>query len=161
MAVKETPVQFKTSDGKTFDTREEAERHELLRVARDEFEQARTVLARLLAESHQTADGRRFSFDQWQYYYIAPGWEGLPRLTRVMFHGFNLDWESQFDGREFPVIRQWEGEGKDRRLLTYRFDCLYGSERAAEKALLAAQEKRLAELAESIEDLRAKVNGHA
>lgn len=156
MTVKTVPTKFETSDGKEFDTKEEAERHDELILARKAYKDARHTLGVILARSQKTADGVPFDFSLLRdYYYISDGWASLPALRRVSFY----IWNFEFDERDVFEIKQWDERGKgEQMMITYKINELYYSEREAKKALLDAQEAWLAEEAQKVAALRAEVH---
>lgn len=152
MAVTEIPTKYSASDGREFNTQDEAERHEQFIVAQKEYETARNRFGRLLAETQLTADGKPFRFDAFKrYWHVTAGWSGMPALSEVRFDG----WNYQFDVSDRFVIRQDEGRDGNQRWVEYRIDVLYANYPKAERALLAAQEKWLAVHAEKVDELRA------
>ena len=60
MAVRkiESEVEYKASDGRSFDSQAEAERHEKLISVRGTYERARKIYARTVAETFRTVDSR-------------------------------------------------------------------------------------------------------
>ena len=145
MAVTKAPEQFKTSDGQKFDTIEEAERHEVLITAREQYNQGRRAFNRALAMTQKTADGELFDFGIFRdYYYITPGWSGCPALQAVNFLGWNYEVEDNDD------VKISKERDSDRQRISYPIKDLYRHKRKAEIALVAAQEAWLAEQAAEI-----------
>ena len=95
MAVKQTKPTFQCSDGKEFPTQAEADRHEDLMVAKDEYETARRKFGIALAKTQKTADGKPFEFGIMRNYWYIRCWNSLPRLFVVDFYL----WDFQFDER--------------------------------------------------------------
>jgi hypothetical protein len=155
MAVSETPVTYRTSDGREFDQKADAERHDALVEARRAYQDAREVFGRLLSAAQLTADGERFDYTRWrEYYWITPGWNGRPELEAVSFgYGTTFGFDYHSDRPEITVQRG--GATRDTR--TYQVSELYSSQAKAEAALLVAAEKWLEEQKAAIERLREKV----
>ena len=142
MGVREVPPTFRTSDGKEFTSKPDAERHEALVAAAGAYESAQRRYAHALWESQQTADGQRFKFEHWDYYHIA--WSGdWPCLGEVHFYPSRCT----LDETDALLIHTTREDARGQTMhLSYRIDELYADERAAKKALLAEQRKRLAGL---------------
>lgn len=160
MAVNEVPSKFKASDGKEFGTKEDAERHDAVVVAAREFREARHRLGRILAEREKTADGKPFTFSMLRdLYYVTPGWSGMPALNRVSFYVWSCEFEID-EHLELVTIRQRRQVGRmsdNERIESYRIADLYATEKAANVALLAAQEEWLEKRAVEVRELRDKV----
>lgn len=147
MAIKQVPTRYETSDGREYDTQQEAERHEALITAKREYEHAQKVFGQRLAETQKTADGYPFEFTLLRdYYYITPGFHEMPALVRV---GFSRWKPVQLNEADELVLTSGR--------LHCRIGDLYRSPRAAEEALLTAQEAWLKERTEEVEALRRKV----
>lgn len=154
MSIEQIPSKFRTQDGQEFDTAALAQRHQRLLDAREAFDAARQALGFALLEDQRTADGQPFALTIMRtYYYVAPGWGGMPRLLEVSFCGFNFDFEERTDG---VVIRQRTDPNSEREY-EYRIGDLYYRRPAAERALLAATEEWLVDVTAQVEALREKV----
>ncbi len=133
MATKTKP-KYKASDGKTFDIKSDAERHETLVEARDTFENARDDYCKALAATQLTADGEPMTCDEWWYfkvheYVTDPGVEKLS----LHWHQLSLD---ENDCVQFVV---WD---QDRQLnRTHSIGDLFVSEKLANKRLIAVLQK--------------------
>jgi hypothetical protein len=150
--MKTLPQTFRTTDGKDFQDKDAAERHETLIEAKEAYVQARRLFGKLLAETQLTADGRRFEFGVFHtYYYIEPGFWGMPGLSEVPY----LGWHWDFDDSDGFVIRyRDEKQNRDRE---FKIAELYSDRRIADKALLKAREARLAEYAAETASERARL----
>jgi hypothetical protein len=161
MAVKEVSVKFKASDGKEFGAKEDAERHDAVVVAAREFGEAKHRLGRVLAEREKTADGKPFEFPMLRdLYYVTPGWSGMPTLNRVSFYVWSCEFEID-EHLELVTIRQRKQVGRmsdGERVESYRIADLYATEKAANVALLAAQEKWLEARAAEVQETRDTVS---
>ena len=150
---KREPI-YECIDGRQFPTQEDADRHEALATAEHDFLEARQRLGVLLAKSQKTADGKPFEFDVYDdYFYVSPGWQGMPHLHTVSFGHERFDFDAQ---DRFQLIVR-EGE-KERR---YAIADLYASKDEAERALLTAQEAWLAERTEEVAQMRERLCGGA
>jgi hypothetical protein len=152
------PSKFKASDGREFDTKKEAERHEAVITAVKEYEDAKHRLGRCLAEREKTADGQPFDFAHWgDYFYVTPGYGGMPGLSRVSFYVWTCTFD--VDGLERVTIRQHRQVGPpyQDRVEEYRIRDLYADERAARRALLKAQGEWLTERAKEVAELKAEL----
>lgn len=61
-SITEVPQQYRTSDGREFANKAEAERHQKLVDAIEAFDKAHDALGFTLAQSQWTADGKPFEF---------------------------------------------------------------------------------------------------
>lgn len=155
MGVNEIPQKYRTSDGREFNTKSEAEQYDAILIARDEYKAAQRKLGLLLVQSQKTADGRPFEFGRWgDYYYINPYFNEWPTIETVSFWG----WRFEFAERDGCVLISHERNG---RWESYRIDALYADKDAAERALLDAREARLAERAAEVAELRARLGPRA
>jgi hypothetical protein len=154
MGVREIPQTFRTSDGREFTDKGEAERHEALVEAKREYDTARAVLGRRLAETQKTADGRPFEFGVFgDYYFVTEGWSGMPELLTVSFFGNNFSIDEH---RIAEVVILQRAQGRDRDS-EYRIADLYRGKAAAERALLEAQEAWLAKKTAEVAELRSRL----
>lgn len=143
MAVTKKKPTFETSDGREFDTKQEAERHEELTTARRTYVEARRQYTRALASSHKTADGEQFETGAMRTYYYVTKWvEYLPRIGEVSFYFWNCD----IDDKDEGVIVQDESDGRNHRRVTYRISELYYHKKNALKALHAEQTEHIARM---------------
>lgn len=132
MAVK-TKKQVYEAHGKESETKEEAEKYDELRTARNAFETARSKFERLTAESQKTADGYAFSFGTFCDYYFVREYASRPSIERVSFYPWDLSL------REDEVGVSIRDDGKERSSF-YPIGQLYYREANAIKALTVAQE---------------------
>lgn len=149
MAIQTVPSRYKTSDGREFGNETDAQRHELLIAAKRKYEDARHEYARALAESQRTADGQPFNLSgMHDYYYITDGYFSMPEIVRVDFWYWNCD----INEADETVIVVLDSQKATRR--EYRISSLYYWKGNARKALLIAQEGRLAQITQDVEQLR-------
>jgi hypothetical protein len=154
MAVKKVPQVYETSDGLEFESKKQAERHEALVEAKSLFEGAFQRMGRALAGTQKTADGELFEFGVCcDYYVIAPCWAGLPRLRKIWF-SFMGDDRFEIEADDEITLILHEGDGQHRTRTRFKVSELYHSEKEAKKALLVAQEERIKEFTEEIDELR-------
>lgn len=147
MAVTATPVKYRASDGASFATQAEAERHDRLVTAQRQFEKAQAALDRALAESQKTADGKLFTFLH-RFYYVHDHFCELPDLREVEFYRPQV--EVDRDGSVILV----ETIHDQRR--AHRISDLYWYKNAAVAAVLAAQDERIKQYQAQADELRAK-----
>lgn len=150
--IKKTEVKFRTTDGSEFDTEKEAEKHEELYQANEAYDTARRRLGKLLAETQKTADGKAFEFGIYRdYYFVTPGYWSWPALQQIPYLGWSWQWDNS--GDKFTIFT----DHPDGKRLRFEIGNLYADKRLAEKALLEAREKRIAELHEEMEQMRAQI----
>lgn len=147
---KRTKPKFETEDGREFDTREAAERHERVAAATEKYNDARREFGRALAETQKTADGKRFSFDQSCYWYVTDGIFNIPTIVEVRYLGSNLEFD---DSDEFTIIdKLYQSDGHVSRN-EYKISKLYATEAAAKKAYVDAIEKWATECRKHADEL--------
>lgn len=150
MAVSEVPAKFKTSDGREFDDKEEAERHDKFVAAVNDYREAQRCFLHHMARTQRTADGLLFESTPFQRYWrVTDGIWGMPELSEVSFYG----WDFTVSEHDELIIRRAEA-GKWEE---FRISELYSNKRRAEEALLAAQEEWLAARANEVAALRRRI----
>lgn len=152
--------------GLDFDTAEEAERHEAVSAAWEEFRRAESAVLGALARTQRTADGEPFGgfrsmFNP--YYSIRWVMGGKPHLVEWSSIGWQLEFDRRTPEGEIHV-RLRETNGNANRLgcghheqRTVEISDLYASKAAAERALLVKMEEWLAEKFAELDELRARV----
>lgn len=151
--IKTVPVKFKASDGMEFESAVEAERHDGLVLAREAYVEACRLLNRRLAETQRTADGQMFDFGlSRDYWYLAPGWQTMPRMYAISFSGWSCSVEVRSDGGVAII-----SEDETRSRTAYRIVDLYRNKRKAEEALVAAKEEWLAVRSQEVAEYRAEI----
>lgn len=149
MTIETKPQVYITSDGREFTNVDDAERHESLVIATNEFEAARKNLLHAMAHTKHTADGQLMDPTRWGTYYIVREWAIDPHVAEVSFY---YDTQIELDGdRIYLVEPRWSG--KDRGPQRYAIDDLYASKKKAECALRVTLEERAAKLQKRIESL--------
>lgn len=156
MSVQEVPTTFKTSDGRKFTNKVDAEKHQIIIESVAEFQKAADKLGRAVAESLRTADGELFSFTRLRdYFYISKGWYGMPEMLRVSFYIWNCHFDS-YDGakdlKDFSIYEEKEGKTHN-----YKIAELYSEERKAQLALLDAQKDWLEMCAEKVKESEERI----
>lgn len=157
MSVQEVPTAFKTSDGRKFTNKADAEKHQIIIESVAEFQKAADKLGRAVAESLRTADGQLFTFSRLtDYFYISKGWYGMPEITRVSFYIWNCHFDS-YDGakdlKDFSIY-----ESKEGKIYNYKISELYCDHRKAQLASLDAQKAWLELCRESVEKSEQEIN---
>lgn len=148
--VEATPVEFKSSDGRKFETEEQAQSHEELIEAKERYEAARSAYGQILHESQKTADGYPFQFSVLADYWYVYDFSDFPRLDKVSFYLGNCD----LNDEDETIITQHHDDHRGNRHFTdYSIGDLYRYEKNAQVALLAAQKERLQELSKSVKQL--------
>lgn len=150
MAVTKKPEVFRTSDGREFADGEDAERHETLIAAVNEFEKSRENLLCAMAHTNRTADGELMDPTQWGTYYQVLAWAHDPHVTEVSFY---YSTEIQLDGDRLYLVTPWLG--KDRDSKRYLISELYAHKTNADRALRVLLEERAVALQKRIESLPA------
>lgn len=152
MAVKEVPQRFKTTDGVEFATKAEAERHQAVVDANQQFEKAQRQLALATIESYKTADGQPFEFSLFVDYYLVVEGIGWPSLHTVSFmRSYSLRFKPEEDG----VLSFYEEHGRASRY--GRVSELYRCPMAAKRALAEAKQRRLETYQADLDSLRAEI----
>lgn len=152
MSVREE-ITFKSSDGREFDNAVEAQRHDELIVARQEYEQALARMNSLIVKTTRTADGYLCELGIFiDYWYVSPGWSGMPNLHKVPYLGWN--WHLSYHGDEVVIVHRESGRERSDE---YAIKDLYRSKKEALAALVKAQEKWLTERQEEVAEITAKV----
>lgn len=86
MAVTETKVMYQSSDGREFDTLDDAVKHDEFTAAREAYERAVAVYGKRIAESTKTLDGIPFVISMWHdYWHVSYQWGRCPVLEKVNF----------------------------------------------------------------------------
>jgi len=153
MPVTEQPVRFKASDGKEFDSREEAERHDALVVATKNYDAVKNEMERALARTVKTADGHLFEFATWRYYYVWNGWSGVDvREVSIGHPGITIDDQGDV------LLQVTNYQNPKHEVSEYRIDHLYKDKRAAKQEQLRLWEERLSAQQEDIDELRKEFN---
>ena len=153
MGVNEKPVMFE-SHGKTFPTKEEAERWDELKNAEEAFATAKRALEAAVARTWRTKDGDLLEFGiLHEYFRISRVW-GHPPVLQTVKGPYWYDFTIQHD--RDPVIR-FPG-GPRREYEEYDVRELYAHEHNARVALIEALDDWLLETkrhhAEALERLR-------
>lgn len=144
MAATRVSQSFRTSDGEEFDSCDDAERHEAVLAAKESFETAAREYGEIMANEAQTADNERIElFCMHDYFYINPNYFGIPDVRRVSFYR----WNCHYDLRDGLTISQ-ETDGKYHH---YPAKELYRHEKNAQRALIAAQRKRIQEFTDQVD----------
>lgn len=151
MTVQAQPVIYKTTDGREYTDKEQAERHEALTAVKTAYEDARRNYAAALAESHKTADGYQFKLTGMRdYYFVTPGWYGAPEIKKVAFYIWNCDLS---DNDEAAIVDTSEG-----RRIEYKISALYRQKANAKKALIRTWGGWLAGLEDEYEKMLLKMD---
>lgn len=150
MAVHEVPQQFKTTDGRHFDDKETAERHQKLLDAKEAFAYAQSALGQVMAQTFKTADGKWFKWQAWDYYFPVFFHGGVPHICRVTFIGRNFE----IDGEKL-YLQPYPDIG----IKNVEISDLYYSEKAAKVRLLEMLNEHKKEVVERIKKLKDELNG--
>jgi hypothetical protein len=156
----ESKTKYKAEDGREFTDPKACERYEKLAAARREYRSACQEFSKVAAEFCKTADGVTFRFDFWHgYYFITPGHYSLPGLRRIDFswaHHWTLD-AIPPDDNGTDVVLVDISDNKHTYGERFPIRELYYEEAKAKVALIAAQEKWLAERAAEVAEDKANL----
>jgi len=150
MPVKSKPQAYACSDGEEFPTKKEAELHEELIEAVNNFRLAKERLGRATAATVKTADGDLFDFHRWNtYWFVSKHGAFGPAMRQVQFgYGTGVNLGGGDNARVELVLT--EGD----RHIYFAIAEIYSREENARKALAQAirehittKEEELAELA--------------
>jgi hypothetical protein len=157
MPVTAKPVTYETSDGREFEDKDEADRHEELITARREYDEARQKFNQALVKTQKTADDEPFDFGLFRtYFVITDSWAQIPSLKRVNFLGWNFEVAEHEDQVE---IIQNEGDFTNERRYGYPINRLYVSEKRAKIALGNALESWLEEQRRTVMEAKKELRG--
>jgi hypothetical protein len=147
MAVTKVKPKWKAADDTEFDSEDEAKRYDELRKAKRAFEDARRRYGGALAETTKTADGVPFNFTLLRDYFVV--WDvfgSLPSLRQVSFYYWMTT--VSVDERGEVEMEDYNHTRRDGTPTRYKVSELFADKSAARKALLAAQERYLADVTE-------------
>lgn len=149
-------TEFKTSDGRKFSDKREAEKHDALILARQEYKDALRKMNRLIAETTRTADEHLFELVGFHtFYFVAHGWNSKPVLTEVPYIGYNWNLQERHDAVVIVVDR--DGSSQTRQRYEYPIGDLYYEKSKALRALVQAQADWLTERRQEIEETAQQV----
>jgi hypothetical protein len=155
MTIKQVPAKYQASDGKEFDNEEEAQLHDELITAREEYNAARGKFSRAVAATQKTADGELFDFKSGDFWFVTDYYNQEPRLKRVHFLGWNFEITEYSDRVE---ISQDETDGNNRQQRhSYPINKLYTTKRRASEALIGALEVYAVEVRRTVNETQAEV----
>src|ERR1051325_5233113 len=142
MGVKEVPKTYQASDGKEFDNKADAERHDRIVTAQDKFDKAAEHLNRVLLESLKTADGQAFQIGR-SYYHV---WQRIygEDITHESFYPNETKVDLEYHTPRVIRTRYEDRDGYKSH--TFDLDDLFDSEKAAKTRLLEIRKARLADL---------------
>lgn len=143
-------TKFKSSDGREFDNETEAQRHDELIVAREQYEHALAKMNGLIVKTTRTADGYLCELGIFvDYWYVSPGWHGLPDLRKVPYLGWN--WHLNYHNDQIVIVHRESGRERNDE---YEIGSLYRNKKNALVALAESQkawlEERRQEVAENV-----------
>lgn len=146
-------VKFTSSDGREFDNEVEAQRHDELIVAREEYNNALAKMNSLIVKTTRTADGYLCELGIFKdYWYISPGWHGLPDIRKVPYLGWN--WHLSHHNDQVVIVHRESGRD---RTDEYAIADLYADKKNALAALVEAQKQWLTERQEEVAETAKKV----
>ena len=158
MVKKQETTTYCTTDGAKFTDPQAAERHEAIVTAMHAYQAARRNFGDMLAESFRTADGVPFEFGIFRdYYYVTPGWDGVPMIHTVNFNCGN--WEYQLD--EYHETGRFSlatiDRGDNNRRTEYKIADIYRHKANAERALVETMRAWVKGKQDDLAELEAKV----
>lgn len=151
-----TKPSFVTTDREEFDNQQDAEAHQAVIDAKQEFVAASDKFIRLLAQSYRTADGELFDFTE-RYYVVDTGFGFLPELKEVTFYIHDLQ-HCQIDGKRFYISPWVHSNEMTRPGFTrkyYEISKLYSKKKNAIKVQVSQYEEHVANNQETIDKLKA------
>jgi hypothetical protein len=137
------------AEGRKFDNKEDAQRHEEMIDAYDVFRRARTEYGKKLAGTYKTADGKPFDCrGNYTYWRISERHYDAPVIVPIsLVTWFDFEWTEDSDG--FSVVsRDLDG----RPIVTAVRD-LYAVKANAKAALVVVCRERLTEFTETLRRL--------
>jgi hypothetical protein len=139
MTIKKTEPQYKTSDGKLFDTAEQAERYEKLTAALQEYDSARDKLTRAFIGAQATADGKPVEISYATSYWVITGsFDGMRYIAEIYFSFYKIEADPYKEDELGFYHPASDGKRK-----FWRFSDLYAVKENAERALLAEQKETM------------------
>lgn len=136
MAKIEQKTTFKAGN-REFDTKEDAERYEMIRVATEEFDRATREYNVALAKTCKTADGYPFQLGQ-EYYIVI---EGLHVDGIKQEYLYPRDVKFFIEGKRNAIL--FKGPRNDDKVVEINLKDIYKKERNAKLRLLEARRQRL------------------
>lgn len=141
MAIKQIQQSFRTSDSEEFKTQDDAEKHEAVLTAKENFETAAREYGEAMLDEAVTADGERFELSSMcDYYHINTNYFGMPNIRQVSFYL----WNCHYDLRDGLTISQQ----LENKYHSFAVKELYRHEKNAKRALIKAQRERIQEFTE-------------
>jgi len=141
---------YKSADGKEFPTEAEADRHDAILKAKDEYETARRKLGMLLLANEQTADGMQIEIGEKTLYCVI-GQHYAPVAQECHFYWNSWDW--QLDHKDRVELRFRLTQGKDERLVTVKLSDLYAKRDNARQAVLEAKRQIIKDKQDELAEL--------
>lgn len=151
--VKKIKAVYRASDGAKFETEAEAEAHEAVVNALEEYTEAKVRFTRAILKTQKTADGHPFDLSRTSVFYIIKSWPYFPHIERVSIYPYNVT----VDERDVGTVIDGRWEDYKWKTTEYRIADLYQNEQVALRALLEMQEKEMAIHRKTVEETKAKI----
>lgn len=142
---------YVAGDGKQFETKAEADRHNELTDAIEELHSAGRKVREALLNTGYTADGQPFDSRRTDYYWIRGAWSTSPVTERLYIWPWQMSVDIDSAGRLF--LRHWDGT----QCSTYCTDDLYATRKAADEAVAKLLAARIEEMQAFIEGVRTRI----
>lgn len=149
------PEMYRTADGMEFENEADAEKHQAVLDTKAVYESAKQGLEFALVESVKTGDGKPFSFDRWQYWYVVRFF-GFPDIRSVSLSrwGFEI---VDIEEDDITIRVDLSPDHSKPNYTNFRISEIYTTELAAKRSLLKAQEEQLAEYKKRVKNLRESI----
>lgn len=153
MAVKSKPVVFQTSDHQEFATKKEAEAHEELHLATENYQHAKSRLEKASASTQKTADGHLFTFGGWHSYYHIQRYGAFGPCLRKWDFGYDTGVTlGGGDNSQLRLVVRYRDKDTD-RFIEFDIAELFLEESKAKAALKLAILEHIAEKRKEADEL--------
>ena len=149
---------YKADDGQTFDSKEEAERHDEIARLKRAYETARDEFGLAVLRGQKTADGKLFKIAPGpDYYLLLKPWYSPPRIVSVHFYWTHWDWFLG-DNEELKLRVKVSVAGRGEETMDIGVSDLYAKRENAIDAFLVANQKAINQRQKDHDELAANRN---
>lgn len=145
MAKQETT--YKSADGKKFKTANEADRHDAILLAKDEYDTSRRKLAIALLANERTADGQPIDIANRTLYCVVNK-HYSPMIQECKFYWNAWDWGIDDDDRVQLHFRMTDRDKE--RWVTVKIDDLYADQDKARMAVIEARREIIRNMVDNL-----------